>query len=812
MNDGYPPLDLPEPEKRARRREKPRLVPLSADVLARRGEIAHILNAQVQSLSTQLQSLNEEQRKAVFYKLEHDIPISRGDLSGTGLKTVGQPTDDITFAVPVDANLDRLEAKIQQFGSGPIQRGTVKNQWLAKLQTIQEADPKDRLSADLRGDFNEIIKQKWVICEVEFLSMQQGSIKQREEIESWLQQLRLAFGLVHGTVFEHEFALPTCRAVVRCSGDLFRKIVETPEWIAKIRWIESRPQFQTFHQIWEDFRFDDLAPISAPEPDAPVVCIIDTGVSAGNPFLAPVTRQELLRSYLKIAPTNPSDECGHGSAVASLAAYYALSLAPGSENTPKVWIAGARILTAQNELEDERLFSSLLQEVVRDFSQLGVRIFCLSIGDSRRLWNKDSRHSIPRKSWVARRIDQLSREYDVLFVTCSGNLSLPEIQEFVTDGHLYPTYLAHDEAKILDPGQASLALTIGSIARSTLVVTSPGTAIALENQPSPFTRSGPGIRSEIKPELVEYGGNLASDPTTGRVIKNRGLQVVVASHRLTPAVCLQEGTSLAAPRVAYKAAQILRDLRALGITDPSACLLRALLVNSASRHDPLNRLPAIETEFAAIDPDAIHSILGYGVADDMRATYCDEFSSIMIYDGSIDADSVLFFDVPLPSELVGSKQEKILTVTVAHAPEVQKWGLERYHGLDLKWRMFRGNVNRDEVIAAMSDDLNQSDEDLEDESDGTESIELPSELHFALGVTRRSRGTIQHDWHIWKQHRADYSDGHYTLAVAGFKRWPRNVGPGRLAVVVRTEDRGHAVQVYALQQEALAVLRAETQA
>lgn len=810
MNDGYPPLDLPEPEKRDRRREKPRIVPLAPEILHRRSEIAHALDSQVQLLSTDLRALSDEQRKAVFYRLEHNIPISRNDLSGTGLKALGHPSPNVTLAAPVDSNLDRLASKIQHFGFGPIRNGVVKNQWISRLQLIERADPKDRLSQDLRENYEALCTEDSVIFEVEFLSLLLGAKKQRQEIETWMQLLRQTLGFgIHGTVFEHEYALPTCRAVIRCKGCMFRTITEAPEWISKIRWIESRPRFQTFHEIWENFRFDELSPIDSPESDAPIICIIDTGVSVGNPFLTPVTRDDLLKSYLTSARDNPYDEYGHGSAVASLAAYYALNLTPGSVNIPRVWIAGARILNAENELDDERLFSSLLEEVVNDFAQHGVRIFCLSVGDSRRLWNQTSRSTIPRKSWVARKIDQLSRDFDVLFVTCSGNLTIQDIQSFISEGESYPEYLSNLEAKILDPGQASLAITTGSIARGSLVVTSPASPIALDNQPSPFTRSGPGIRGEIKPELVEYGGNLAIDASTNRVVVNRGLQVVAASNKMTPAVCLQQGTSFAAPRVAYKAANILRDLLSLGITEPSACLLRALLVNSASRIDPSNRLEEIEASLSNA-PDALHSLIGYGMPDDIRATYCDDYSSVMFYDGLIDADSVLFFDIPIPVELTNSSQDKALFVTVAHAPEVQKWGLERYHGLDLKWRMFRGNVNRDDIVGAMSEEVLQSDEDFGDEENDSEVLRLPSELQFTLGIARRSRGTVQHDWHFWRRHRPEYSDGHYTLAIAGYKRWQRIVTPTRIAVVVRTEDRGQEVQLlYSIQQQALAALRAE---
>ena len=120
--------------------------------------------------------------------------------------------------------------------------------------------------------------------------------------------------------------------------------------------------------------------------------------------------------------------------------------------------------------------------------------------------------------------------------------------------------------------------------------------------------------------------------------------------------------------------------------------------------------------------------------------------------------------------------------------------------------MFRGNVNRDDIVAAMSQEVSQSDVAAEEEEEA--SLELPSEVPFEFGQLRRSRGTVQHDWHLWKQHRAEYSDSHYTLAIAAYHRWDRNVQPSPLAVVIRLEEKGHSVPVYALQQQAIAEMRA----
>ena len=181
-------------------------------------------------------------------------------------------------------------------------------------------------------------------------------------------------------------------------------------------------------------------------------------------------------------------DTGRGSRLVS---YYALNLAPAGRNEGKVWIAGGRVLNEHNDSE-ARLFSSALKEVVEFFAPLGVKIFNLSVNARNLRWNRNSRRTVPRGSWLARRIDHLSKEYDVIFVVSTGNISPIDIRGSIDGGKNYPGYLMQEESSILDPGQSVLAVTVGAITPGTLAV-GPGTlrarALAVENHPAPFTRS-----------------------------------------------------------------------------------------------------------------------------------------------------------------------------------------------------------------------------------------------------------------------------------------------------------------------------------
>ncbi len=499
--------------------------------------------------------MGEAERKVVFFKLEHEGPVS---LSGTGLKAVSEPSERFTLAIPTGNDLTAFTQKLNDFEEATPRNGVVPHSRLATaVESIQLGQPTDRLSQELLEAYETLVQQRHLVCEVELLSLQAGKTQQRDELQQFRDLLKreLDRDAGIGALFEHEEIKGTCRVVIRCTGRLFRHLVEDRDWQRRIYWFEARPEFETFNRVVEDFNVAALGPISSPPEGAEVICVIDSGVTSGNPFLQPVVREDLLKSFLRNAPDDPSDQYGHGSGVASLAAYHALNPTAGAANTGKVWIASARILTADNRLEDERLFSKLLREVIEHFSPRGVKIFNLSVNIRNLSWNKNAKRTHPRRSWVARTIDELARKHDVVLIVSTGNILPIDVRAFQEDEKPYPAYFMNDEACILDPGQAALAVTVGSIAPTTLAEgqVARARAIALRDFASPFTRCGPGIRKETKPDLMDYGGNYLMDEEGGQIRVNRALGVAVATHQLTPALRYDTGTSLAAPRAGSQA-------------------------------------------------------------------------------------------------------------------------------------------------------------------------------------------------------------------------------------------------------------------
>ena len=100
----------------------------------------------------------------------------------------------------------------------------------------------------------------------------------------------------------------------------------------------------------------------------------------------------------------------------------------------------------------------------------------------------------------------------------------------------YPNYLLGNNARIIEPATGLIVVSVGAFAHTSAVPL--GSAanraalcpIAQANQPSPFTRCGPGLGGAIKPELCEYGGNSVFDGQIRRT-RNIGECSVVSMNR-----------------------------------------------------------------------------------------------------------------------------------------------------------------------------------------------------------------------------------------------------------------------------------------
>ena len=260
-------------------------------------------------------------------------------------------------------------------------------------------------------------------------------------------------------------------------------------------------------------------------------------------------------------------------------------------------------------------------------------------------------------------------------------------EKSATSSRLFEGVVGPNEASICPPRRSGIRVCDDGIEVQ---------PIAERNEPSPVTRSGLGIGDAIKPELVDYGGTLVFNGRVDRLLQgghwaSAGMLTLSDDYRCS-LFTAASGTSYAAPRVAYKAAQIVRRF-----PHASANMLLALLGLSAELPaEAIRRLQPGYTPGGTFEP-AVRRCLGYGIARAERALASDDTRVVLLADRhELDLDQVPPYAVPLPAEFRQSRGRHFIRVALAFDPPTRHTRLE-YLGTRMSFHLLHG-LTPDQIL------------------------------------------------------------------------------------------------------------------
>ena len=561
---------------------------------------------------------------------------------------------------------------------------------------------------------------------------------------------------------------------------------------------------------------EEAVELTAPDANAPAICVIDSGVQEAHTFIQPAIDQATSYCFL---PGKSSDEVsdyvapgGHGTRVAG-AVLYGENVAPNGTLQLPFWIQNARVLDENNSMPVEMFPPEAVRTVVERFHQ-GPR--------ETRIFNHSINASAPCRTqymsaWAAE-IDLLCATYDILFVQSAGNLPLsgnnpqPGVRDHLAAGRDYPAFLYEASSRIANPGQSLQALTVGSVAYGSLEDGGWRTFARERGYPSAFSRSGFSIWNVIKPEVVEYGGDNVRTATVPPDVQAGG-RIAAACPELIrstmfppgPPVDRDEtGTSFSAPKVARIAAELQRVL-----PDEPALLYRALIVQSARwptwaerlftelrrldpRHDQVRRQRLIE------QASRIIRCIGYGVPNQEAATVNTDHRTTFITKGEtqIHASECHVYQVPIPPQLRGQADEFDIrieaTLSYVAQPRRTRRNLRRYLSTWVDWKSSKlGEGINDFRVRALKEE--------ENDTEPLPGSVLPWTLHEKSDAgwirdTRRNSGTVQKDWAIVKSNTLP---DHFCIAVVGHQGWSHDPdSAARYALAVTFEILGQEISIY----------------
>lgn len=154
-------------------------------------------------------------------------------------------------------------------------------------------------------------------------------------------------------------------------------------------------------------------------------------------------------------------------------------------------------------------------------------------------------------------LDELQDRFNVIFVIAAGNYCESPLRQ-------WPSNILDNIDRITTPADSVRAITVGSLEHKQII-----SSIVSPNEPSPFSRRGPGPMFIPKPEVVHYGGNCDKELDC----KQTGLVSFDEAKNLTESV----GTSFSTPIVSTILANLVNNID----DEFNPNLAKALLIHSA---------------------------------------------------------------------------------------------------------------------------------------------------------------------------------------------------------------------------------------
>jgi Subtilase family len=344
------------------------------------------------------------------------------------------------------------------------------------------------------------------------------------------------------------------------------------------------------------------------------VVVIDSGVNPASNLLRDMVVETL--SFLPDFSVAPHWD--HGTFVASRIVYGdEIIQALSSRIDPWCRIIDVRVTgvdaTGKKILPRPDGLAATIQQIVPELAQR-ARVFNISLGQGPIVTRQFSR--------IAALLDHLARQFGVLFIVSAGNIN-PEAPP--------PAHFVPESARTKSPGEALLALTIGSVAK-----TADANCAACIQGVSPFSCRGPGADNGYKPEIVAHGGNASFDGANWRTSFQVGVHGISQDGQSLAFGC---GTSFSAPIVAQYAARLFDAYPDIGSN-----MVRALLCHF--------------TESVIAPPNcplAPHTLYGFGEPSMDRALFATRSSASYLYEGHITSEYAQFIPSTSRKRLLPSR-------------------------------------------------------------------------------------------------------------------------------------------------------------
>lgn len=741
--------------------------------------------------------------KLIFkIKLAEKYNLTDDQVTKSGLNLLAKESkkQNAIVVFPSDSELAIFKDKLESYSG--IKENSPEYAYLDAIEEIVPLEPEDRTGRLLK--LEPLAESELAALDLELwhtgdISEMRGYIDDLDAfLKGWSEYPNMQ-------VTDRHIGEYICLVRIKVRPEIVEILLSEDE----VKEIDRRPK-PTFELPREtNIPISDFPEIKSP-PDANCgILIIDSGVQRGHPLIANTLGDTEVfpdpQHQFITGDANDGDikTGGHGTAVAGIAIYGDVTQSLKNQSfQPQVWLFSARVTNQNNEYDPDLLLENQLDRAVDYFvnNYPNCKVINISLGDDRLVYRDGQ-----KQFRLAAKIDEIAHKLqhkNILFVVSAGNHYYEaDSRELLRQD--YPNYLLSEEARIIEPATAALALTVGSLSLGTGSCKYPEDAsrnaiTKIEGHPSSFTRSGFGVDGMIKPELVDFGGDLIIDRQ--KVIDNDiGTAILTLNKNFQGSSLFRGccGTSFSAPRLSNLAARLFTKF-----PDATSNLVRALIANSAQLPseipDEFNYTKKNDNAENKVKPLKIY---GYGQPSYNIAAYSTSNYVVLQEEGSIPVGEFTIYEIPpLPDDFLQTKGDKRISAALAFDPPTRHTRGDSYLGVTMEFSLFR-NIDADNLKNAFVKASGKNDHaenlieiSLENLKKQFKSITVD----LFPGTNLRKKGTLQKGEIKISSSNWKYDGNPMYVVVACNRKWARetDVASQRYALVVSISHSDARVNLY----------------
>ena len=486
-------------------------------------------------------------------------------------------------------------------------------------------------------------------------------------------------------LYEVEFESIDTIKYIADNLDIIQQIQSVPTWHVS----PSRFKMVNFEQ---DLRID-----KTDINDLPVIGLIDTGVRDIKVINDLIVERVQLDGITTVA-------CGHGTNVASLILF-------GRQPLDQPLVPQAKIYSIQvMENDHGRIsLSQLKQKIIKGIEKYRIKVFNISMSDT---VSKDINEGISEYATV---LDEIAYNYDVLFVTATGNIfwNAEEYAPYPYEHYNPQNPQLSTSSNVGAPAECMNGITVGAVDSLPNGLPAVYTKKSHLDFTMPFGKAyaEKAIMNDnlIKPDVLSEGGDdVHGEAGMIDVIEGGGYEFIRKSF----------GTSLATPLISNLCARIIKQYPSL-----QASSIKSLVINIASptrfqdleevkeiiqlRNVQLTNIPNVRSYHRLTAGRFCRMIEGHGVVprDDSNAILSDDNEVTFVGEDSLRNNEIKCISLRLPDQLVrnGKRQEVKLVVsaTLSFMAQTVPDDIVRYNPFHVSFRFLRGREKIDDVLNAV---------------------------------------------------------------------------------------------------------------